>query len=58
MTDQERICSIALTQIAGIGPVWARNLIQAMGSAVDVFDRRKEVPEVMKGLAAPGWLKP
>lgn len=51
MTDQERICSIALTQIAGIGPVWARNLIQAMGSAVDVFDRRKEVPEVMKGVA-------
>ena len=51
MTDQERICSIALTQIAGIVPVWARNLIQAMGSAVDVFDRRKEVPEVMKGVA-------
>ncbi|WP_321334186.1 DNA-processing protein DprA [uncultured Bacteroides sp.] len=49
MSDEERIYSIALTQVPGIGPIWACNLINAVGDAVSVFKRRGELPQLMKG---------
>lgn len=49
MSDIEQIYTIALTQVPGIGVVWGRNLINAMGSAVDVFQRRQEIPSVLPG---------
>lgn len=44
-TDEERIYSIALTQIPGIGHIWAKKLVDEMGSATDVFRFRTELPE-------------
>ncbi|NDV80721.1 DNA-processing protein DprA [Bacteroides sp. 51] len=49
MSDVEQIYAIALTQVPGIGVVWGRNLMNAMGSAVDVFQRRQEIPSVLPG---------
>ena len=49
MSDDEYIYSIALTQVPGIGPIWGRNLINAVGDAVSVFKRRTELPQLMKG---------
>ena len=36
-TDEERICSIALTQIPGVGHIGAKRLVDGMVSAADVF---------------------
>jgi len=44
-TEEEQIYSIALMLIPGIGHIGAKRLIAGMGSAVDVFRRRKEIPE-------------
>lgn len=49
MSDAEQIHTIALTQVSGIGVVWGRNLINAMGSAVDVFLNRHEIPCILPG---------
>lgn len=49
-TDEERICSIALPQIPGIGRIWAKKLIDAMGNAAEVFRLRKELPERLPGI--------
>ena len=45
MNNDERLCSIALTLCPGIGHIGAKRLIDAIGSAVDVFGYRKELPE-------------
>lgn len=58
----ERICSIALTLCTGIGALTAHRLVQAIGSAADVFARRKELiqlcpdiqPAALKALDTPG----
>ncbi len=50
MNNDEVIYSIALTQVPGIGTTWARNLINAAGSAANVFNQRKELPHLMKGI--------
>lgn len=50
MNSDERICSIALTLCPGIGHIGAKRLIDGMGSAVQVFSRRKELCEVMPGV--------
>ena len=34
---EECICSIALTQVPGIGHIWAKKLVDGIGSAADVF---------------------
>lgn len=52
MNNEEYIYNIALTEVPGIGPVWARNLIKAAGTAKDVFERRKELPVLMNGLSS------
>lgn len=49
--EEERVCSIALTQINGIGRIGAKRLIDAMGSAADVFRLREELPERVGGLS-------
>ncbi len=50
MNKEEIIYAIALTQVPGIGTVWARNLLNVMGSATDVFERRKELTKYMPGI--------
>lgn len=52
MNEEELIYSLALTQIKGIGPVWRRNLLNAAGSATDVFRRRKELPHLIPGISS------
>lgn len=50
MNSEETIYSIALTQVPGIGAIWARNLMNVAGSAKEVFLRRKELPTLLKGI--------
>ncbi len=50
ITAEEKICSIALTQVPGIGPVWGRKLVEGMGSAEHVFRLRKELPDRIPGV--------
>lgn len=48
--DEERIHSIALTQVPGIGSAWARRLVDGVGSATEVFRLRTELPERIPGV--------
>ncbi len=50
MNNDERICSIALTLCPGIGHIGAKRLIEGMGSATEVFRRRRELPELLSGV--------
>ena len=52
MSNDERICSIALTLCQGVGPVIARRLVETVGSAAEVFRLRKELPEQFPGVAS------
>lgn len=47
MNSEEQLCSIALTLCPGIGHVGAKRLIEGIGSAAEVFSRRKELPEII-----------
>ena len=49
-SPEECICSIALTQIPGIGHIWAKKLLDGVGNAVDVFRYRKELPDRLPGV--------
>lgn len=49
-TDEERIYSIALTQIPGVGHIGAKRLVDGMGSATDVFRYRTELPDRLPGV--------
>lgn len=51
MNDDESICSIALTLCPSIGHIGAKRLIDGMGSAVEVFRQRKELPEILPGIS-------
>lgn len=50
MNEEEIIYSIALTQVPGIGVVWGRNLLEATGSATDIFRNRKELLHSIPGI--------
>ena len=50
MNNDERLCCIALTLCPGIGHIGAKRLMDGIGSAVDVFGRRKELPELLPGV--------
>ena len=50
MNNDERLCWIALTLCPGIGHIGAKRLMDGIGSAVDVFGRRKELPELLPGV--------
>jgi DNA processing protein len=43
MNEEEHIYSIALTQLPGIGVVWAKNLLDMAGSAVSIFKNKEEL---------------
>ncbi len=47
MSTDERICSIALSLCPNIGHIGAKRLVDGAGSAVEVFRRRKELPDLM-----------
>lgn len=47
---EECIYSIALTRIPGIGHIWAKKLVDGIGSATDVFRLRKELPARLPGV--------
>lgn len=51
MNNDEHICSIALTLCPGIGHIGAKRLLEGMGSAVDVFRHRTELPEILSGIS-------
>lgn len=51
MSNDERICSIALTLCPGIGRIGARRLIGAAGSAAEVFAGRKHLPDIVPGIS-------
>jgi DNA processing protein len=42
MSEEEYIYNIALTQVPGVGAVWAKNLLKAMESAVSVFKDKEK----------------
>lgn len=48
--DEDCIYSIALSLIPGIGPVSAKSLIESVGSACAVFERREVLPVLFPGL--------
>lgn len=50
MNREEIIATIAITQVPGIGPVWARNLINAMDGAANVFAQRRELSKYLPGI--------
>lgn len=50
MSEEEIIHTIALTQVPGIGCAWGRNLLQAAGSAINVFRNRKDLPDSLPGI--------
>lgn len=50
MNTDERICSIALTLCPGIGHIGAKRLVSRVGSAVEIFNRRKELPQLLPSL--------
>lgn len=52
MNNDERICNIALTLCPGIGHIGAKRLIDGMGSAVEIFRQRKELPEILPGISS------
>ncbi|MCR4765773.1 MAG: DNA-processing protein DprA [Bacteroidaceae bacterium] len=47
MTNDERICAIALTLCEGIGHINAKRLIDEMGSATAVFENRLHLREII-----------
>lgn len=51
-SEEEQISCIALTQVPGIGHIWARKLVEGMGSAVDVFRLRHELLRRVPGVSA------
>lgn len=47
LSSDERVCSIALTLCPGIGHIGAKRLLDGMGSAVELFRRRTELPDLL-----------
>ena len=56
MSNDERICSIALSLCPGIGHIGAKRLIDKMGSAVELFRQRKNLPQLLSE-ATPAVVK-
>ena len=51
MTQDEQICSLALTRIPGLGPTGAFRLVSSLGSATRVFEHRKELSQLVPGVS-------
>lgn len=52
MTQDEQICSLALTRIPGLGLTGAYALVKNMGSATAVFKHRTELSQLIPGVSA------
>ncbi|KAA6350459.1 hypothetical protein EZS27_002186 [termite gut metagenome] len=50
MNEEEYIYSIALTQVPGIGSVWAKRLLSVADSAVSVFKNKEELSRLVPEL--------
>lgn len=50
--QDERLCSLALTSIPGIGLTGAHNLIRSVGSAAAIFEHRTELPQLVGGVSS------
>lgn len=51
MTQDEQICSLALTRIPGLGLTGALKLVSNLGSATRVFEHRKELSQLVPGVS-------
>lgn len=51
MNNQEKLHSLALTLCQGIGHIGAKKLVEAMGSATEVFKQRTELPRLLPGVS-------
>ena len=51
MTQDEQICSLALTRIPGLGLTGALKLVSNPGSATRVFEHRKELSQLVPGVS-------
>lgn len=49
--QDERLCSLALTRIPGLGLVGSMKLVSKMGSAACVFEHRKELSRLVPGVS-------
>ncbi len=49
MTEQELLHTIVLSRIPGLGLAGMHKLMKACGSAVAIFERRKELPNLVQG---------
>lgn len=49
--QDERLCSLALTRIPGLGLIGSLRLVNKMGSAAAVFAHRTELPHLMPGIS-------
>lgn len=49
--QDEQIYTLALTRIPGLGLTGAYNLLRAIGSAKDIFQKRKELPDLLSGVS-------
>ena len=52
MNYDEHLCAVALSLCPGVGAVSAKRLVEAAGSAADVFRRRTELAGAIPGLRA------
>ncbi len=50
MNEEEIIASIALTKIRGLGSTWALRLIRELGDAVSIFEKRKDLKDLIPDL--------
>lgn len=51
MTQDEQLCSLALTRIPGLGLTGAFRLVSSLGSATRVFEHRKELSQLVPGVS-------
>ena len=49
MKQDEQLYTLALTRIPGLGHTTVCNLIKAVGSATEIFNNRKSLPELIPG---------
>lgn len=52
MNEREVVASLALEQVSGVGPISAKRLKEALGSAEAVFARRTELSRLIPGVSA------
>ncbi|MEG1838422.1 MAG: DNA-processing protein DprA [Bacteroidaceae bacterium] len=50
MTDNELLHTLALNNIPGLGVIGIRNLMNAMGDAVSIFEQRNELQRLVPGI--------